>query len=265
MSMTLVGARRLFSLSVMFCLGLAVGSALYARQCLNAWAATAESSVAVICLLRDNAGVNPARILDDLNMDPMIQNARLIEPREVASWVSALVRESGTTGSLAPAVPKPAAIELNYRGAIREPGRFAAALRSIRENPAIGRVFHDSEGLGAATAFFSSARQILRAWLFLGVIACIAAATGVVARPARQIPAYDEHKQALGVLLTVVWAVGPVAGAWLCLFCTLAFWPMPPPGGLRGGEHLLVLGLTILIVEAAYGLTAAVESSSLHH
>jgi hypothetical protein len=263
--------RRRCSGSALFCAALAVGFALYAWQVLAKWVHKTESDLVVVCLVGQVQAAERARLLADLKADPLVREARLVEPREVAAWVSRAVSEVETTVTL-PATQMPSAIELKCNGVIREPRRFAQTLDAIRSNPACRRVFFDAASQQHAAGFYSSARWIVRALLLIALIGVLAAGfSSPRVQEVRPVPIValvgtsptlvtaDREKRGLAVVAEIARAVSPSIVAWVLLFAILKIWPMPSPDGLPLATHLLVFAATVGLVELPCRLAAAIR------
>ena len=269
---TLIEAPRHCPRSLLFCAALAVGGALYGQRLLATWADRTESRLVVLCLVGKEVEASPGQLLAGLKRDDTVRQSRLVEPEEVASWVSEAAREAGTTATLPlaiqPAVRR-AAIELTYRGAVRAPARFAETLRALRANPAFERVFFDAAGQDQTAQFYALARGALRGYLLLVLVGALAAElVAILAARRRQSriapvagplhgsgPAgRTELAQAAVALLR---ATTPAIAGWLCLFAILLLWPLPPPDGLPAGDHLFALVATVILVELSALCAAA--------
>jgi len=259
MPTTLTEIRRNCSGTVLFSTALALAAALYGHQFLASWAEQAESDLVVLCLVAKSAPNDPAALLAELGKDPFVRDARLVEPREIALWVTQALDGAGATATLpSSATQLPATIEVRGRGTVRQSERFTQTLSAIKNNPAFERVFFDDEGQQRAVDFYTPARSLTRAFLVLALLGGIAAGLGSGWNQTRQISlgllptgaAGPLPNNASERLLAVLRGILPGMIAWLGVFIILAVWPILPAPGLAAGAHLFALAATILLVEA---------------
>lgn len=247
---------------VVFCAALALVAGIYAQRILTTWADRTESKMVVLCLPRKTiAGTGLEEVIAGLKNKSLVREARIVEPSEVVSWVSAALRDTGTTIPLSPAARLGAAVELRCRGAIRNPQQFAQMLDELKSNPALERVFLDAAGQQRAATFYASAWRSVAAYLVLAWIGAMVAGIGVARTRERQASAAPPLLAAsisLGKTEgSSVWKVGisacrglvPSVAAWLCLFAILSTWPVLSPPALTLNTHLTVLGAAIALVE----------------
>jgi len=255
---TLAQARRYCSSTALFSAALAVGAALYARQILATWAEKTESDLLVLCLPSSHSPADPADLIEQLQRNPVVRNAEPVSPEQVRSWVSQALRETGTTATLQFLSAPISAIELKCRGAVRQPQGFAAALRAIKNNPAIGQVFFNTNVQKRAATFYSSARWIVRAYLVFAILGTFAAGFEAAWRWGRRVPTIgDQQTPTTGMAQILLRTGAPVFGAWFLMFLTLLIWPMPSVESLSGGSHVLVFVATVICVELSYWCAAA--------
>ncbi len=267
----LTEARRYCSSSILFCSALAVCGAFYGISILAAWAQKIESELVVMCIPDKSPGANLERTVGELKKDPIIREARIVEPSEVMSWVAQAVQEVGTSATLRSSAQLPGAIELKCRGPVTDSRRFRETLRALRNNPACGRVFFDSSGQKRAAAFYYAASRILRLYLLIAVVGAVAGGLGMGWGRTHQMAeamqfvgpkpgggAAASAGRAKDGAFLILRGVVPVLAAWLCLLTLLLVWPVPVSQGLSVAMHALVLVATFVSSEAAYWCGAAV-------
>jgi hypothetical protein len=265
MPRTLTEIRRNCSGTILFSTALALAAALYGRQILASWAERTDSDLVVLCLVAKTTQSDIAALLAELEKNPSIREARLVEPREVASWVTQALDGAGASATLSSATQLPVTVVVRGRGTVRQPERFAQTLLALKNHPAFERVFFDEAGWRRTAQFDSPAQSLIHAFLLLAILGGLVAGFGSGWTQTRQIslglsapgPVLFQNR-ASETLLAVLRGTLPAVIAWLGVFVILAVWPILPAPGLAAGTHLFTLVATVVLVELSCWCGAAV-------